>query len=234
MSHFDEHSRISHVYQERAKRVPADYYSLFHSGNLFRQQGRERAMLRLLAQAGLADLSETVALDVGCGSGDDLRQLIHIGARPENLYGVDLIPERLDAARELSPHLNFQWADAQRLPFEDETFDLVMQSTVFTSIIDPAVQRQVASEIIRVLKPGGVLLWYDMRITRPTDKNLVPMPEHKVRQLFKGCQVRLERLSLLPPLARAVAPRAWWLAFALEALPFLRGHLMGIIKKPKA
>jgi SAM-dependent methyltransferase len=232
MTMSDEQSRIAQVYAERARRLPAGYYSPFHPGNLFISQGRERAMLRLLAKAGCADLSELRILDLGCGFGGDLRHMLDLGAQPENLFGVDLLPERLERARQLAPQLNFQLADAQQLPFPDASFDLVMQATAFSSIVDPDVRRQVAREIARVLRPGGLVLWYDMRLTNPRNPNLVPMTAAEIADLFPDFDRRLESVTLFPPLSRRLARLSWSLCTLLETLPFLRSHLIGTFRKP--
>ncbi len=232
MTTSDEQSRIAKVYAERARRMPAGYYSPFHPGNVFLTQGRERAMRRLLVDAGCTDLAAMRILDVGCGYGGDLRHMLDLGASPENLFGVDLLPERLERARELAPHLNFQLADGQQLPFADESLDLVMQATAFSSIVDPGVRRQVAREIARVLRPGGLVLWYDMRVTDPRNPDLVPMTAAEIRDLFPEFDLTLRSVTLIPPLARRLARGSWGLCALLEALPFLRSHLIGIFRKP--
>ena len=231
MAFSDEQQRLTEVYGDRARRLPSDFYSLFHPGNCFLAQGRERAMLRLLAREGMADLSQCRILDFGCGFGQDLRRMLDLGATPEHLYGVDLLTERLERARALSPQLNFQLADGQDLPFPDAHFDLVMQSTAFSSIVDPDVRRRVARELLRVLRPGGAVLWYDMRVTNPRNLDLVPMTTHEVARLFAPITVRLEPVTLLPPLARRLASASWELCTLLEALPFLRSHLIGLFRK---
>ena len=231
MSVTDEQKRLNEVYGDRARRLPSDFYSAFHPGNLFILQGRERGLLRMLSRAGLRDLSECQILDLGCGTGSDLRRLLDLGARPEHLHGVDLLSDRLEHARMLAPQLHFELADAQQLPFADATFDLVMQGTAFSSIVDPEIRSRVAGELLRVLKPGGVLLWYDMRLTDPRNPDLVPMTSRELARLFPTCERHLESVTLLPPLARRLAPFAWGLCVLLEAFPFLRSHYVGLLRK---
>ncbi len=226
----DEVERIQRVYSERERSLPADRYSFMRSGNLYRAQRRERALLDLLVAEGFEDLSEATVLDVGCGTGDDLRQLIRYGASSERVVGVDVLTERLSRARDLSPHMRFELIDGTALPFPDATFDLVMQATVFSSILDPHVQERLAQEMRRVVKPLGMIVWYDMRVTDPRNRDLVPMSGDRVRALFPDCDVRLHATTLMPPLARRLAPFSWTLCRALEAIPALRGHYLGAIR----
>lgn len=225
----DEIERVKRVYAER-ERLPADRYSLLRTGNLYRVQRRERALLDLLAREGFADLSEATVLDVGCGTGDDLRQLMRYGARSERMVGVDVLTDRLAKARDLSPHLRFELIDGTGLPFPDATFDLVLQSTVFSSILDAGTRQRLAAEMRRVVKPHGLIVWYDMRVTDPRNRDLVPMTRDGIRALFPDCDVRLAATTLIPALARRLAPFSWTLCRALEAIPALRGHYMGAIR----
>lgn len=226
----DEVERIQRVYAERERRLPADRYSLLRSGNLYRAQRRERALLELLVEEGCADLSEATILDVGCGSGDDLRQLVRYGARSEQVVGVDVLVDRLSKARDLSPHLRFELIDGTSLPFPDASFDLVLQSTVFSSILDPHTQQRLAQEMRRIVKPMGRIVWYDMRVTDPRNRDLVPMTRDRIRALFPDCDVHLHATTLIPGLSRRFAPLSWTLCRALEAIPVLRGHYLGVIR----
>ncbi|MNX69190.1 hypothetical protein D3C86_1004020 [compost metagenome] len=225
-----EVERIERVYAERARRLPADYYSIMKPGNLYRLQRRERDLLALLRDEGFADLDGVTVLDVGCGTGDDLRQMLRYGARSEHLVGVDVQSDRLSRARDLSPHLRFELVDGGVLPFPTGAFDLVMQSTVFSSILDHGVQERLAQEMLRVLAPTGAILWYDMRVTNPRNPNLTPLTRDRIEALFPGCELRLKPHTLIPALGRRLAPLSWTLCRALEALPPLRGHLLGAIR----
>lgn len=226
----DEIERVQRVYAERERRLPADRYSFMRPGNLYRAQRRERALLEMLAEEGFDDLSEATILDVGCGTGDDLRQLVRYGAASERVVGVDVLVDRLSKARDLSPHLRFELVDGSGLPFADGSFDLVLQATVFSSILDAGIRERLAREMRRVLKPGGLIVWYDMRVTDPRNRDLVPMTGDRIRTLFPDCDVRLKATTLIPPLARRLAPVSWTLCRALEAIPALRGHYLGVIR----
>src|SRR5205085_11827131 len=98
-----------------------------------RVQEKERKLIRLLVSCGLTPLRDKRVLDVGCGSGEDLLQLVRLGFDPDKLVGCDLMEERADAARRRLPAgCTVLAGDAATLSFQDESFDIVMQSTVFT------------------------------------------------------------------------------------------------------
>ena len=62
-------------------------------------QERERVLLRLLRHAGHYPLANQKILEVGCGEGFWLRSLVHWGAQPHRVLGIDLLPERVARAR---------------------------------------------------------------------------------------------------------------------------------------
>jgi ubiquinone/menaquinone biosynthesis C-methylase UbiE len=227
-----EEARIRAAY---AKREEADArYSWFSSGHLFIVQQRERRLLALLHRYGFAALESKTILDVGCGTGQWLRDFIKWGAWPENVTGIDLLPERVTRARRLCPPaVRIQCASAAELPFSDERFDLVLQATVFTSILDPELKRRVATEMMRVVKPEGFILWYDYHMNNPRNNDVRGVKRREINRLFPSCRIELWRITLAPPLARWIAPRSWVLACLLERIPLLCTHYLGVIRKSK-
>src|SRR5579864_4133769 len=98
---------------------------------------RQKAMVRLLSSQLNVPFDAATLLEVGCGSGMNLLEFLRMGFRPGNLVGNELLPERLSLAREILPEsLRLYPGDASQLPFAEGTFDIVFQSTVFTSLLD--------------------------------------------------------------------------------------------------
>ena len=96
-----EEARIRAAY---AKREEDDSrYSWFSPGYQFMMQQRERRILSVLFRHGWTALESKTVLEVGCGTGQWLRDFIKWGARPENVMGVDLLAERVSKARRLCP-----------------------------------------------------------------------------------------------------------------------------------
>jgi SAM-dependent methyltransferase len=144
----------------------------------------------------------------------------------------DLLPERLVNARSsCSPAIRLQCGSAAELPFAAGTFDLVFQSTVFTSILDPDLKRRAAAEMIRVVTQDGIILWYDYRVNNPWNRDVRGVKRSEIKKLFPDCRMELQRMTLLPPLARWLAPYSILGCFALEKLPLLRTHYLGVIRK---
>src|SRR4029077_3549569 len=196
-------------------------------------QQRERVLLRELQRAGIRDFGPLKVLDVGCGSGGELLRFGIRGVEASNLYGIDLLPDRIAAARRRNPLWHLSVANAATLPWSDRSFDLVSQFTTFSSILSRDVRASSATEIIRVLRPGGYLLWYDFWLN-PTNKGTHGIGPAEVRELFPGFVGRLARVTLAPPISRLVAPHSWSLAVFLGQIPFLRSHYLGVLRKPAA
>jgi SAM-dependent methyltransferase len=96
--------------------------------------------------------SPTTALDVGCGEGRFCRMLKSHGV---DVVGIDPTPALIATARARDACGVYREAAAEKLPFEDGTFDLVVS---YLSLIDiPDIQSAIP-EMARVLKPGGSLL----------------------------------------------------------------------------
>jgi len=225
-----EIERIKESY-ERRKRLPKDLYSPFKLGNLFTTQQRERAILKLLGKYRMNPLADRKILDVGCGSGGKLRRFIEYGACPENLLGIDLLPDRIERAKELNPLIDFKCGNAEGLPYEDESFDIVMQFTMFTSILDDTMKRNIAKEMLQVLKPEGIILWYDYYISKPTNPDVKGVGKREIKQLFPNCSFRFKRVTLAPPLARMIAPYSLLLCYLLEKIPLLCTHYLTVIRR---
>lgn len=228
-SSHNEEQRIRSVY---AARTDAAKYSWFSGGQQLILQGATRALLDALRRAGFTQLRDARVLEVGCGGGHWLRELVEWGARPDRVIGIDLIAERLaDAQERCARAVQLAAASAAALPFEDETFDIVLQSTVLTSVLDSALRQRIAAEMIRVLRPRGVVLWYDLAVDNPRNPNVRGVGRRELSHLYPGCEVDVRRVTLAPPLARFFAPRIWTLAALLGAFPFMCTHFAGTVRR---
>lgn len=99
----------------------------------------------------LPDVCGQTALDAGCGSGRYLRELGDRGAR---VIGVDLSSAMLERARETTKRI--ARADIRALPFDGMTIDLVVCGLALGDIAELEL---ALSEIARVLRPGGLVIY---------------------------------------------------------------------------
>ena len=225
-----ETERIARAYQDLEARA-GSRWDPRNRGNQMILAERRRWTQLLLDQAGLMPLRERMVLEVGSGGGGELAWLRELGAAPERLVGVDLLPDRVAAARHAYPELRFEVANAEHMEFADESFDLVLALTVFSSILDQAMARNVAAEMTRVLRSGGAVLWYDARFDSLSNPSVKAVPASRIKELFPALRAELHSVTLMPPLARRLGPLTG-LYPALAAIPALRSHLMGLLRKP--
>ena len=192
---------------------------------------RQRALWRLLAQRDGSPADWTLT-EVGCGAGGNLLEMLRLGFAPEHLRGVELLPERFDVARRALPSaVELTLGDATQADIADVSQDLVLQSTVFSSILSDTVQQQLADAMWRWLKPGGAVLWYDFIVDNPRNSDVRGVPLSRVRELFPQGRLRAQRLTLAPPIARAVCrlhPAAYTV---FNTIPWLRTHVLAVIEK---
>lgn len=228
----------SHDEIERLNRYYADYHANSEwardtPGNRAIHDERDRAVQRLAQRLG-PRLADATILDLGCGSGTLLAQFVSWGATPSRLAGIDLMEDRIADARRRLPAVRFDVVNAERLPFEDAAFDVVSTFTVFSSLLDHTMAARVAGEVHRVLKPGGAVLWYDLRVGNPRNPNVRGLALADVRTLFPRYDVQFQTVTLVPPLARRLGPLTPVLYPVLAAVPFLRTHYLGTLRKPTA
>jgi hypothetical protein len=90
---------------------------------------------------------------------------------------------------------------------------------------------RVAAEMNRVLKPGGVILWYDYFVSNPKNPNVRGVSRKEILDLFPGLSISLQRITLAPPIARAVGPISPVLHHLLSSCKPLRTHYLGLFQK---
>jgi SAM-dependent methyltransferase len=227
-----EAGRLEEVYRRRDAPRAGPPSRLVSPGDLLILQERERLTAELLRESHPTGLAGLDILDFGCGSGWDLLELLALGAAAERLVGVDLLASRLARARRMLPAAALCRANGNALPHRDAAFDLIVQHTVFSSILDDAHRRLVAAELGRVLRPGGSLLWYDLRVDNPRNADVRRVSRAELRALFPGWQLTIRSATLAPPIARRLARLSWLAAAIAGRLPFLRTHWHARLTKP--
>ena len=120
--------------------------------------------------------------------------------RRRSAWYKELDRQRAVLAQAKLPNADLRVGDATQLPWDADTFHLVIASTVFTSILDGDIRRKVAGEIQRVLVPGGALLWYDFMRNNPANPHVRKVSRREVRELFPELSGEMRSITLAPPL----------------------------------
>lgn len=219
-------------YARRDSNADAQRYSLFaNAAALQAQQERLRAMARLWRAHGWADLSDRTLLEVGCGSGGNLLDLLRLGAAPAQLTGIELLPERAAAAHAVLPGgVTILEGDACAAPIADASQQAVLAFTVFSSLLDPSYRQKFARTLWRWVAPGGGVLVYDFVVNNPHNSDVRKLPLSELRALFPGARLQSRRLTLAPPVARRLP--AGLIAPASLLLQPLRTHRLTWAVKP--
>lgn len=148
-------------------------------------------LLLKLAQKYLSDLNKAKVLDVGSGIGlvdKFLKRDI------KGLFGVDIEEGVVEKAKINNPEVNYNKYDGERLPFEDNTFDLVFAVNVMHHV-PPVLWVNFSKEMYRVLKPGGIAAVFEHNPYNPLtrravndcefDRDAVLLKHSKIKELFK-------------------------------------------------
>lgn len=188
------------------------------------------------ALARLGDVCGRQILDLGCGHG---MAAVVLGRRGARVTGLDLSTGYLSEARQRARAngVTVDWvaADAERLPFADETFDGIWGNAILHHIDLERIGRELA----RVLRPGGVavfcepwgenplLAWARRHWPYPGKQRTpdeVPLDRAGIRRLRRSFgDVAVEGHQLLSMVGRVVGPRPWLARWDTRLLRWLPG-----------
>lgn len=226
-----EVQRIRTEYKRRERELDLAIYAPWQPGEMFMVTERERVAATVLKATDKFPKAGDHCLEIGYGKLGWLGRMISWGLADSDLHGIELDAERAAIAKKALPGAELLIGNAVELPWQDNSFRIVIVSTLFSSILDADVQMLIAKEMNRVLEPGGVVLWYDTSTDNPRNINLKGISKNRIRELFPEFDHNIRSVTLAPPISRRVAGFSWTLASMLSSLPFLRTHLLGVLVK---
>ena len=144
-------------------------------------------------------------LEVGIGDGQPYSQAL--SEKDYEMYGIDISPNHVEMVKNTFPNINVSVGDAEKLKFRDHFFDIVFcfRSTWYFSNITKAI-----SEMSRVVKKGGVIMFDIQNINHPIHRKL--MKEQIKREKFYIYEIALRMIkNLLKLLIRPIGfyPTHW-------------------------
>lgn len=219
MSNLEE--QISEQYKRRAQST-IDYNSKYAK---FADEEREFKTRELLGKY-CSNYSTKRFLEVGAGQGGNLPFFHKIGFQWQNIHANELLPERIKALRTNFPQCTIFEGNALELS-DDVKYDIVYQSTVFTSILKQEDRVQLAKRMWQLLNPNGIILWYDFAFNNPANKDVRKVDKNELKILFPEAKLfEIKKITLAPPIGRRVGG-----LYPLLNAPFLRTHLLALFQK---
>jgi trans-aconitate methyltransferase len=209
--------------QYAARKNSDDLYNSVYSR--LADEERTRKAIKLLNEA-MGNFSSKTVLEIGAGQGHNIKLLNACGFLNKNIYMNELLPERIAAIKHDLPEVKIYEGDALKISFS-EKYDCVFQSTVFTSILKAEDRKALAVKMWDLLKPGGVILWYDFVYNNPANAAVRKVSVSELRRLFPLAKhAKIRKVTLAPPIGRRVGR-----LYPLMNLPFLRTHVLGVFTK---
>jgi ubiquinone/menaquinone biosynthesis C-methylase UbiE len=232
MSDNSEVQKVRDRYARREELISQEsLYSPLRASVYLSQQEKHRALISLLAEAGIDSLKEMKLLEIGCGFGNNLMELIQLGFLPENVVGNELLPARAESAQHRLPMATqIVVGDACSLSLPSESFDVVYQSMVFSSVLNVEFQCQLAEKMWDLVKPGGAVLWYDFVFDNPKNPDVKGVPVRSIRGLFPQAKIIVRPITLAPIISRVVT-KVHPLLYGFFNVRPLRTHVLCWIEK---
>lgn len=233
LDHQSEQERLVRIYRGWHGGAALARYAWHRPDIVYQHAMRTRVLSRMLAATVGTDLGKVRVVDVGCGTGGFLRQLVDWGATPAHLAGTELQQDRLDLARARSP-CGVHWHCGALNALPDASADLVSAQTILSSVPDPDLRRHLAADMWRVLQPGGWCLVFDFRYNNPRNPHVRKVTRTELDNYWAGQRRQYQTLLLAPPVGRALAGLPALVTETLAALaPPLRSHFMYMVQKAR-
>jgi len=219
----NETEKVKHRY-ERRKNLKRPENIWFRK---YAQCERELKYLEIITNKFL-NLNDKKLIEIGAGSGDNLIALKRFGFEWGNIYANELLEDRVEILKKNLPISHIYPGDALELKFE-AYFDIVFQSTVFTSILDLNFKKQLAKKMFQMTKDDGLILWYDFKYDNPNNPDVKGVSRDEIKVLFpEAKKIVFHNVTLAPPIGRRVG-KFYNLVNFLS--PFLRTHIIAEIYK---
>ena len=187
-----------------ANRRKQNSWSAANPGNLAIRAELTEAAFSL---AGTRLTAAQTILDIGCGTGWWLERLAADDQVGATLYGLELLPDRRDAAAKRVPAATVELGDARVLPYDDASIDVVTLFTTLSSLPCAADVPTAIGEARRVLAPEGALLIWEPRIPNPLNRSTLFIDRASLRAALDGMRIETVTTTVFPPLARRLGRR---------------------------
>ena len=202
-----------------------------NKGDLSIKNERDKIFHQIVNNENLCIKNEEI-LDFGCGEGFVMSLFKKWGFNSNFLTGVDISQKRIALGKSKFPEFKFIHIN-NNLPFKENKFSLIIISTVFSSIINSEDRKHWASEIDRVLKFNGLIIFYDMKTNNPFNQKIRKVTKDELSLLFCDYRIKIKSLTVWPHFARLVTSFSKSFYPLLTKIKFLHTHFIAELKKNK-
>lgn len=180
----------------------------------------------LLRSRDLNNRCEKRILEIGCRHGQWHREFIEWEASPDNLTGGDILPDRITYANQLpSQGVQVHYGNPVKHSFTNASFEVILQFTAFSSILDMTVKEMLAREMLRVLKEGSLIFWYNFIVKGASNPDVRGLRKREISH-FQSYRNDLHRASLLLALPCLRGPYSWLRCYVLEQVRRFNAHYL--------
>ena len=224
-------SEVDKIKERYARRLKDDKVQQRNSNQVYgaHVKAEREAIYGRICNQYFPDLARVKLMEIGAGNGSNLVSFNKLGFTWENIFANELLEHRgQDLTQNLDAAATVHIGDAMDLEY-DNAFDIVFQSTVFTSILDFQFKRELARKMVEMVKDDGIILWYDFKYDNPNNPDVKGINRKEIEALFEGVgEFTYFNVTLLPPLGRHVGNLYNLLN---RMFPFLKTHLVCVIRK---
>lgn len=172
------------------------------------------------------ELNNLTLLEIGAGNGSNAKMFLDLGFEIKNIYFNELLPERIQAIKTNYPDNIIFEGNAIEIPI-NKKFDIIFQSTVFTSILNQKDREKLSAKMLELLNPNGIILWYDFIYNNPKNEHVKKVNVNELKLLFSTAKkIYYNKITLAPPIGRKIGP-----LYKIFNIPVLRSHILAVIKK---
>ncbi|MCX7862006.1 MAG: class I SAM-dependent methyltransferase [Bacteroidales bacterium] len=208
---------------EAQKKMDERYYIFSQFAAFYRE-----LLFYKILKSEFTSFDQLKLLEIGAGSGYNLFFFKRIGFSYQNLFANELMDDRLKKLSSNFPQITIIAGDACEIDKSfSGTFDVILQSTVFSSITDYHMRKKLALKMKELLKPNGIILWYDFYFSNPQNKYTRAVSKKEIKSLFDECEYKFYKTTLASPIARRIKKAYPF----FNIFSFLRTHYVAVIKK---
>lgn len=220
-----KNAEIIERYNKRDKNsVLQTKYDSLYQKNLINE--REKEFESIIKNRFQLSMNKLKFIEIGAGTGINIDFVKRLGFSDRNVFANEINPGRIKILRKRYPEINVIKGDALDLSYK-ESFDIVMQSTLFTSVLNEGKRKLLASKMFSMLRDGGIILWYDFIVNNPRNPDVRKVTKNDIIKLFpQANKITFKKVTLAPPIGRMVGN----LFSFFNHFKFLRTHLIAVIE----